>query len=159
MLLEGDPSIAVRFRAIICDFGLVAVINKRLLGVEAFVLPQIKGASIPYAAPERFLGIDEVSPEALKACDIYSVAVVYYELLTRSVAWRNMRDAENLKIAVMSGKRPELTEVLMHCVELDNEGGFYRTTVDLLRLGWHPESRMRPSIAQIEAALYEIKIE
>jgi serine/threonine protein kinase len=150
MLIEADKSSKVRYRVVICDFGLVSVIDQQLLGVKAFVLPQIKGASLAYAAPERFFSVDQFTPDAAKACDVYSVAIVFYELLTRSMAWQNMRESEQLKIAVASGKRPVIPQGLQTCAEIST---VYRIGLDLMTTGWHQEPARRPTMVDIETTL------
>jgi serine/threonine protein kinase len=71
------------------DFGITQVLSETILASRAFNVINLKGLSVFYAAPEAFTwfrtkiytGVD------FKKFDVYSLACVVLELLTRKTPW------------------------------------------------------------------------
>jgi serine/threonine protein kinase len=80
-----------RLVAILTDFGIARITSDVILAAKNFNLVYLRGLSWRYAAPEmiyRFRGVmiheDELT---MKAGDVYSFAMVTYELLNRHAPW------------------------------------------------------------------------
>ena len=90
VLLEADYR--GELTTVLSDFGICQIVDESALRVKAFRVSQAIGASISYAAPEvlKFLrlGIVIKGENSIKKGDVYALACVLYELLTRRVPWR-----------------------------------------------------------------------
>jgi hypothetical protein len=131
------------------------------MGVKAFTLPRVKGLSLAYAAPERMIqvisGKDEILPDRIKSSDVYSVAIVLHEILNRERAWAKVNDSEALKLAVMVGKRPDLSDRVQKCIdEGSGEGKAYRALFDLIEASWAQDPKNRDTMAQVVQKLSDI---
>ena len=75
----------------IADFGISRVISNASLGVQAFVVSDLRGASVPYAAPDvlfRFRSRrEELDTQVWQAGDIYALSMTLLELLSRKSPW------------------------------------------------------------------------
>ena len=75
---------------IVTDFGISRVVMNEL-DVKAFIVSDLNGASIQYAAPDvlvRFRRPNrETAPEILKCGDAYGLAMSLYELMNRCAPW------------------------------------------------------------------------
>ena len=92
--------------AVICDFGLAKVTSTAVV-VEGSVFEDIAGFSARYAAPEIFMysTLQAPPPPEIKLkCDVYSFAIVLWELLSRDVAWKNL-NREEIEDKVRSQER------------------------------------------------------
>ena len=76
---------------VLTDFGITRVIDKNVLKVHAFEVADIKGLSLDYAAPEALKRFRtrkaDVSPDVWKAGDVYALAIITLEFLTRCHPW------------------------------------------------------------------------
>jgi serine/threonine protein kinase len=88
ILLEVDR--IGRIRGVLTDFGITQVVDSSRLLVRAFTKAQIEGGSVFYAAPEVIKIIRSNDPYQVQFSgqmiimrDVYSAAVVLYELITR----------------------------------------------------------------------------
>jgi len=100
--IQGD----VVLNAVICDFGLAKVTSKALI-VEGSVFEDIAGFSVRYAAPEIFMYSTLLAPpppEIELKCDVYSFAIVLWELLSRDAAWKDL-SREEIEYKVRSRER------------------------------------------------------
>lgn len=93
-------------RAVVCDFGLAKVTNKAI-AVEGQKFREIGGFSPRYAAPEVLasvaLGVMN-DAEIDKKSDVYSFAIIIWELLTRQTPWDKLT-REEITFRVQSGLR------------------------------------------------------
>jgi len=110
ILLEGVASPA-RLRAKICDFGIARnasrpkIINQKIVSIAGF--------SLLYTSPETFarLVVKNLNPdpEDEKKADVYSWAIIVYEVMFRTRAWNGERP-EDIERLVRSGKRPRCSK-------------------------------------------------
>jgi len=73
-----------------------------------FPASNIFGISYPYASPEMFLNANNLSVEEYQKADVYSFAIVAWEILHRIIPWNGLT-TELIKQEVLNGKRPEIT--------------------------------------------------
>ena len=74
---------------IISDFGITHVLHSK--GVNAFQIVNVKGGSLPFAAPEilrQLKGDDSTENIHFKQTDSYSLALTLYEIVMRVHAWK-----------------------------------------------------------------------
>lgn len=90
----------------ICDFGLARVTSVATT-LDNMKFRDIGGFSPRYAAPEvlanAHLGAS-TDPEVDKKSDVYSFAIIIWELLTRKVPWNGLK-REEIEISVRRGVR------------------------------------------------------
>ena len=98
------------------DFGLaIGVSGTSTAAMTAATKTHATGGTFAYRAPETFNGI------YTKASEVYSYAMVLYELLTAERPWyrdpegRPYMDANVLNLVVNKAKRPELPGSLYPC--------------------------------------------
>ena len=75
---------------VITDFGIAQVLESKVLKVSAFIVSNLKGATVQYAAPEVLKSIRTKTPFGRlvwKSSDAYSIAMVILSLLIRSNPW------------------------------------------------------------------------
>ena len=75
----------------ISDFGIARVITDASLGVSAFVVSEVRGASVAYAAPDVFFRFrsrrDERSADIWKAGDTYALSMTLLDMMMRKTPW------------------------------------------------------------------------
>ena len=74
---------------VLSDFGITRIVDENILKVKHFHTVEVNGASRPYAAPETLTQLRKKGPSSmdyLKA-DIYSLATIFYQMLTRRSPW------------------------------------------------------------------------
>jgi serine/threonine protein kinase len=82
-IVEGIPT------CFVTDFGITQILSDKILASRDFQVTNLRGLSVPYAAPEAFSFFinREFFGADLKKFDIYSFAYVVLELLTRKMPW------------------------------------------------------------------------
>jgi serine/threonine protein kinase len=95
-----------------------------------------------------------MAPEVMKAapytkqCDVYSFAMILWEILAGEQPWSDARDVLTIQTAVLSGNRPVVSDQ------------WSPSLIDLLKRCWHVEAAQRPLfpviVSELEAALLEI---
>jgi hypothetical protein len=82
-IVEGIPT------CYLTDFGITQVLSEKILASRAFNVINLRGLSVFYAAPEAFTCFrTKVYNEVdFKNYDVYSLACVVLELLTRKAPW------------------------------------------------------------------------
>jgi WD40 repeat protein len=82
-IVEGIPP------CFVTDFGITQILSDKILASRDFQVTNLRGLSVPYAAPEAFSFFinREFFGADLKKFDIYSFAYVVLELLTRKMPW------------------------------------------------------------------------
>ena len=79
--------------AVLSDFGISRILDGQGSSVAGFQAHNLNGASISYASPEAILrfrrggDMDVSHPQVIKAGDVYSLAVVLYEMMSRREPW------------------------------------------------------------------------
>ena len=113
----------------ICDFGLSKEENADAFTVSA---PSVHG-TIAWSPPETLRG-----QACTSASDVYSFAIILYELLTRKIPYRNLQMAE-VVIGVLSASnlRPSM---------VGREGVLGE---DVMQRAWNVEPSARPTFSQI----------
>lgn len=80
-------------RPLLTDFGISCPTDPDKLSVKSFQVIALNGASLRYAAPEvlsafRSKRSSPLDPKVMIQGDLYSYAIVMYELFTRILAWK-----------------------------------------------------------------------
>ncbi len=72
---------------VLTDFGISAMIDDKLLTVNAFKISELRAMSVKYAAPERILSFKKNIPIKTTAMilshDTYANGIIMYELLNK----------------------------------------------------------------------------
>jgi len=114
--------------ACVADFGISKEDQDRAMTIGV--------GTLPWMAPEVLEG-KRYSTKA----DVYSFGMIMYEVLARTVPFRELSRVEEIKQAIISGGRPEiLGEVARACPE-----GY----IDLMEKCWSPKVERRPIFTEI----------
>ncbi|KAI3644395.1 hypothetical protein MP228_010559 [Amoeboaphelidium protococcarum] len=142
-----------QLRAIIGDLGVASIIDSSLLRVKAYKESRIKGASLPYAAPEVIKTFvqntpeDEAnlaSPAVAKAGDVFSFGVVAFECLTRKFAWHGVQ--EDIAMLVLDNKRPRFPQT----IQLRRQSDYLVDVLcQVITRSWSQNHACRPTFADI----------
>jgi len=100
-------------KAVICDFGIARVANSGVVSKKEFL--DLKGMSPRYTAPEVFSHLLSQTRSTIEddiKADIYSFAIIVWEILTRKKPWEGCTTTEEVEQNVFQGKREDLPEVL-----------------------------------------------
>jgi len=114
----------------ICDFGSFEDMKAKNSS-PAF-------GTLPYSAPEK-----ESSPKV----DVYSFAMILWEMYTRRIVWSECNQAMEIRQKVESGKRPMDSNVWVDCNEIR----------DMMRQCWHPNPANRKDFETIISILKHAK--
>jgi serine/threonine protein kinase len=83
---------------VLTDFGITQIVDDSSLLVKDFQVINLNGLSIPFAAPEcivRFRNREmNISGELIMKSDLYSFAVVIYQIFTRIQPWISSTTSE-----------------------------------------------------------------
>ena len=93
-------------RAVVCDFG-VAQVTSAATVIDQMKLKDVGGFSPRYAAPEVFASavlMASNDSEVNKQSDVYSFAIILWELLTRQTPWNGFTK-NDIEISVRNSKR------------------------------------------------------
>lgn len=121
ILVEAD------FKIKICDFGLSGFSKKDEENEKGF------GGSPGYAAPEL------PSPQHSFPVDVYSFAVVMWELLGEQELWPTKQTVYQITQAVLNGERPPLLSTDKAPPPM----------MSLIQKSWDPEPQARPDFQKI----------
>ncbi|KAK2163334.1 hypothetical protein LSH36_81g01000, partial [Paralvinella palmiformis] len=138
-------------RAKIVDFGMTKLIQRlrqRCDGRKGcFCNKHLNAlpASVRWTAPEilQHPQSDENSDVITKACDVYSFAVVMWEMATLCDPFDDISDENEVMQLVIAGTRPRLGKL----------NGMIEPLKDLMILCWDPNPQKRPSTKQILSQL------
>lgn len=114
----------------ITDFGL-----SRALRTAATKIRHGRGTPL-WMAPEQFMSI-----EYTIAADVYSFGIILWQIFTQEHPFPDKKTIEDLKIAIMNGERPEISDRMIP--ELAN----------LIRRCWHMDPGQRPQFSEISKEL------
>lgn len=171
VLLEDDSG---KITALISDFGISKVVNEQVILVSGFSVSKMDGASVAYAAPEvlrRMLNqpheddfnvsssasrseSSNNNTEIIKSCDVYSYAMVMYEVLTKSPPWPSEMPMEEIIKLVLREKRPTLPSELE---ETKNEDKLFGGLWDLMHQCWHNSPKKRLQIRWVVEIIDSMK--
>jgi len=101
-------------RAVIGDFGLARISNEFVVDIQKTI--NVQGMSPRYTAPEVFVRLrSNITSEIWedKQADIYSYAIILWEILTRKKPWNNCHDVNELEKKVVSGIREIIPDSFM----------------------------------------------
>lgn len=90
ILLEYSTN-DMKLHAIITDFGVARALSSRENLVTAFQVSRLNGLSLSYAPGEAIhrlrTGYKETDPQVWERGDVFSVAMLLKEMITRRVPW------------------------------------------------------------------------
>lgn len=123
--------------------------------VQAFPKSKLVGWSLPFCPPEVLASVlniqnsnlksinfnREISGRALERADIYSMAVVLFELVYAKPAWQNFSEAVAKEIVLYS-KRPEVSEPSPPSGDVH-----IKALGKLIEKCWNQEAQQRPTAA------------
>ena len=116
----------------LADFGTANFISstglKNFIGTPGFISPEI----FEYSRTEEYT--DKV--------DVYSYAMVLYELISRRRPFHYVTSAREINAEVKNGKRPKLQDLPSTCYGL-------LTMVELVLKAWQQEATRRPSSFEV----------
>jgi serine/threonine protein kinase len=71
------------------DFGIAQILSERIIATKAFHVINLRGLSVSYAAPEALYNFrsKKYSGTDFKKYDIYSLACMTFEVLTKQMPW------------------------------------------------------------------------
>lgn len=111
----------------ICDFGLSRALKKgKLLADGVFSTPA-------YSAPELSFS------KHTKAVDVYSFAIILWEMAARKQAWDGFKSMLELAVAVENGERPKMPPC-------ESSEGWYN---DIVVKCWNQDPIERPTFREI----------
>ena len=146
LLCSTDEAGALRLTAKVADFGLaVGVSSATTAAVTVRTATQAAGGTLAYRSPETFDG------KYTKESEVYSYAIVLWELLTGDLPWHKDADGKPymdvnvINLVARKGKRPEIPTALV--------GARAGLLPKLMRKCWDGRPRNRPTFASIEAQL------
>jgi serine/threonine protein kinase len=96
VLIDIDSTDSVKYKCRLADFGLTQPLDDSHAKVKAFEFSSLPGMTTSYAAPEAIKNFRQFTvifsrAEHFKRRDIYSLAVMFYELSVRQLAWSNKK--------------------------------------------------------------------
>eukprot|EP00937_MAST-01D_sp_MAST-1D-sp2_P003764 g3764.t1 len=104
LLLDRDHKVKVS------DFGLAKATEAARFGASSRTEGAGPKGSMPWMAPEHLLRTPK-SPPYNEACDVYSFAMVMFELVTRKQPWQELAGPQ-ISAQVISRARPALPDVV-----------------------------------------------
>jgi serine/threonine protein kinase/formylglycine-generating enzyme required for sulfatase activity len=143
----GNIMLTASGQAQLVDFGL-----SRSEGASRLTRTGVALGSLPYMAPEQVRGDREVDHR----CDVYSLGVTLYELLTLKAPYRS-RDAQRLRQQILRGSPPSLrsisrtipADVQSVCLKaMDRDPGNRYATADELAADLEKALHLRPVAAR-----------
>jgi serine/threonine protein kinase len=149
VLLEQVPINQTQsiLKAVVCDFGLARVTTSANT-LDNLKLREIGGFSPRYAAPEvlsSFRLQTSTDPEVDKKSDVYSFAIIIWELLVRKIPWDGY-NGEQIEQNVRAGMRPDVPKN-------DDTDQARTILIDLMQACWQDAPATRPSFQQIHSKL------
>ncbi|KAI3643039.1 hypothetical protein MP228_012594 [Amoeboaphelidium protococcarum] len=143
-----------RFYAVISDFGVTQIVSNKAMLVQAFHVSKLEGASLKYAAPELLhklqgeLNADE--PGELKlSWDVYALAILGYEMITCSPAWRGYAPNQIVD-QVLRGVRPEVPAELYNTIAVDTR---LSLILSLIQRAWAQQAQDRITTLEMREQL------
>ena len=109
----------------LCDFGIARFMDS--------ATPMTKAIGTPHWMAPEMLSNGKYGPEV----DVYSYAMILYELLTDEVPWGNTRPESMLRQVLVEGKRPQLPRNTPPAMK------------DLIKMCWAQQPKSRPSFLEI----------
>jgi serine/threonine protein kinase len=120
---------------VISDFGISGLLEEDVKGRNK---SNVIGASVAYAAPEILILQDDSSMTQDKIgsvqSDLYSYAMILYELVTRNPPFKNYSVNSVLRDAIISGDRPVL---------IQSEREHHPFLVTLIEANWQQSAKSR----------------
>ncbi|XP_035665273.1 receptor-interacting serine/threonine-protein kinase 2-like [Branchiostoma floridae] len=137
VLLDGD------FRVKISDFGL----SKWKMGSRVVTKTSPEGSTFTHAPPEYFLYINLGATDKF---DVYSFGVLLWEIVTRKQPYGNAVSPAQVKFAVTSEQRPDMTLVPTDPPDV-------ATVSQLMQTCWSQNPEDRPPFNYCADQLHHVK--
>mmetsp|Transcript_48694 Transcript_48694/g.156439 ORF Transcript_48694/g.156439 Transcript_48694/m.156439 type:complete len:1083 (-) Transcript_48694:16-3264(-) len=134
-LKSPNVLVAPLWTAKLCDFGLA-----KIRGEHTMVQSTLQGVSPVWAPPEMF---NESEGGLTEKADVYSFAVIFFELLTKRVPFQEVSAAQ-LPMLKSSGQLPQIP------------AGVPEDCADLIRLCCAAKPGARPSMSGVVARVKEV---
>jgi serine/threonine-protein kinase len=138
---------------VLTDFGISKMLAGRSRSVAAFKPANILAASLVYAAPEVLLAMGAnqealaylYREDVLLKSDIYSIAMVIYEMLFGKTPWDGV-DKKDIRTKVVSNERPEVFDraVTDECA---------KRLILIMKKCWRENPLHRPTAAELVESL------
>ena len=153
-----------RPHAVLSDFGITQIVTTKSLLVSAFQVSKLQGASILYSAPELLkryqaamfqqpIPADELQSNERLKVDVYAVAILGFEMLSRKNAWGTRQEQEVMEMA-LQGLRPEWPPAIQVIRCKDRKLGL---VCDMIERSWEQNVFKRPSVHTLIDALACLK--
>jgi serine/threonine protein kinase len=143
---------------VLTDFGIAKMHSGRSVSVAAFKPANILAASFAYAAPEVLFALT-ANQEALAylyredillKSDIYSIAMIIYEMLSGTIPWEDV-DKGVIITKVVSDERPEI-------FDYDETDECAKRLILIMKRCWRENPLHRPTAAELVESLSESNI-
>ncbi|KAI3653284.1 hypothetical protein MP228_001231 [Amoeboaphelidium protococcarum] len=147
-----------RFYAVISDFGVTQIVSNKAMLVQAFHVSKLEGASLKYAAPELLhklqgeLNADELS-ELKLSWDVYALAILGYEMITCSPAWRGYAPNQIVDY-VLRGVRPQVPAELYNTIAVDTR---LSLILSLIQRAWAQRAQDRVTTQEMREQVQNIQ--
>lgn len=137
-LLKYNESSKEKYLVKVCDFGFTEIRREILLQPSALPPIELIG-SFYWKAPELF----DIPIRHTKHSDVYSLGIVFWELVTGENPWNEYDDPMTILAQVKAGERP--------VIPLDVPESYQQ----VIRDSWRQNPEERPSCFELMARLYQ----
>jgi serine/threonine protein kinase len=126
----------------LCDFGM----SKTITASRKTARTDFKYATLPWSAPELLKRVPFKS-----SADIYSLAMVGYELVTRKFPFEDVEHLSLMGLLYEGKERPKLREDTSACLKTDKHDNL----LAFIERMWHSDANQRPNARQVVKELLD----
>lgn len=165
---------------ILTDFGLAKIVTSKVVVIAGLKKNNLVGASVAFAAPEvltDFLSQQNatkkkssvatsatnlsntseyqyIDPDIMKSSDVYSFAMIIWEMLNKETPWLGM-ELEEIYLKILLSERPELN---VTAAEMINSNEVLGSLVKMImERCWEQEPLSRWAMRKVLTTLHAIK--